>query len=328
MPLVSVVMPVYNGELYLAEAIDSILAQTFTDFELLVVDDGSTDDSAVIVQAYEERDSRVRFFQLERNMGGGDARNHAIAYATGKLIAQMDCDDVSLPPRLEKQVGFLRAHPDIGGIGAGAHVLNHDFTTLLYNHEAQREHALVAWYWFMGYAFLHPTHMIRRNYLDAIGGYEPGRRICDDLDLLARLLHHTPIRFAGLPDCLLLIRKHDQSKFRRPAHIEHEEERKIKRSNLERLWGEAPEASMDRLFSLRSRAKLGWAERRAAKNDLRRLIDAMIAHNWVDADDKTLLIAEMNRRLEQASPRIWQQFCHWRRHRFPRLFPDTFQIYQ
>ena len=108
---------------------------------------------------------------------------------------------------------------------------------------------------------------------------------------------------------------HDQPRFRKPNPEEHPIERSLKKRNLEVLWNEAPNETMDRLYRLRSRSKLAWIERRAAKKDLRRLIDALIAHRWVEPDDKPLLIAEMNRRLEQASPRRWQQFMHWRRHR-------------
>ena len=117
MPLVSVIMPVYNGEKYLAEAIDSILVQTFTDFELLIVDDGSQDNSAEIIRSYVKRDSRIRFFQQEQNEGSANARNRGIANAKGEFIAAMDCDDVSLPERLQKQVDFLESHPEIGALG-------------------------------------------------------------------------------------------------------------------------------------------------------------------------------------------------------------------
>ncbi len=316
MPQVSVVMPVYNGEMYLAEAIDSILEQTFADFELLVVDDGSTDESAAIVQACKERDSRIRFIQLARNVGMADARNRGVAAATGQYIAMMDSDDISLPQRLQKQVAFLQSRPDIGALGAGARVMNHDMTTHLFDFETLRQHALIALSVFLGYSFTHSTVIIRRDFLTAVGGYKPEQRVCDDLELWPRLLSETRIRFANLPDCLLLYRRHDQSKFHQQSEGEHEVERKIKRINLERLWNEAPEATMDRFYQLRLGRKLNWAERRAAKRDFKRLFDAMIVHGWVEPEDKPLLIAEMNRRLEQASPRLWQQFCHWRRH-FP-----------
>ena len=120
MPAVSVVMPVYNGEKYVAEAIESILAQTFTDFEFIIVDDGSRDRSPEIISDYERRDDRIRFLAFEQNKGRAAAKNLGIEAATGQYIAGMDSDDVSLPQRLEKQVDFLRANPDIGVVGACA----------------------------------------------------------------------------------------------------------------------------------------------------------------------------------------------------------------
>ena len=318
MPLVSVIMPVYNGEKYLAEAMESILAQTFTDFEFLIVDDGSTDDSAEIIQSYEERDNRIRFFQQVRNMGKADARNCGIAAAKGEYITGMDCDDVSLPERLQKQVDFLQSHPDIGALGTCGKVVNHDMTTLLYYFEVQRQHALIALDLFLDYGFLPATVMLRREFLSAVGGYEPGRRAVEDLELLSRLLHETRIKFSNLPENLLLYRRHEQLKFHnRATRVAIQAKgRELKRRMLEQLWNEAPEATLDHLYCLRMRSKLSWAERRSVKQDILRLIESMIAHNWVEPEDRPLLINEMNRRLEQASPRLWQQFSHWWRHHF------------
>ena len=118
MPLVSVVMPVYNTEKYVGEAIESILGQTFSDFEFIIVDDGSRDRSPAIIRDYERSDERIRCLRLERNAGTAAAKNHGIAAATGEFIAGMDSDDVSLPERLGKQLEFLRANPDIGAVGA------------------------------------------------------------------------------------------------------------------------------------------------------------------------------------------------------------------
>ena len=85
---------------------------------------------------------------------------------------------------------------------------------------------------------------------------------------------------------------------------------------FDRLWNESPGATHERFYRMRLGQKLSWAARRAAKRDLLRLIESMIAHNWVEPEDKPRLLHEMNRRLEQASPRLWQQFSHWRRHHF------------
>ncbi len=116
-PLISVVMSVYNGERYLSEAIDSILSQTFTDFEFIIIDDGSTDTSAEIVHSYE--DERVSLIR-QKNTGLAAALNKGIELAKGEYIARMDADDVSLPERLEVQVDYLKRHPDVIALGSAA----------------------------------------------------------------------------------------------------------------------------------------------------------------------------------------------------------------
>lgn len=314
-PTASVVMSVYNGELYLAEAIDSILAQTLTDFELLIVDDGSQDSSAQIIRSYTERDSRIRFFQLERNMGIADARNHAIAAATGEFITIMDCDDISMPKRLEKQASFLEANPDIGVVGVSGRAVSADLAPL-FDLNLQQQHCKIVLDLFVGVGLIYSTIMLRGNSLCAIGGYEPGRRTSEERDLAWRLLYDLKLRFANLPEHLLLYRRHERS-------IGHTKDLNLLAERVEvpdrmlrQLWGEAPPQSLDLFLRLRMYKKLGWAARRAAKEDILRLIDSLIESNCVDESDKPLLIAAMNQRLEQASPRLWQQFSHWRRYRF------------
>ncbi|MCB2227419.1 MAG: glycosyltransferase family 2 protein [Desulfarculaceae bacterium] len=116
-PLVSVIMPVYNQEPYLREAVDSVLAQTWRDFELLVVNDGSSDRSREIVLSY--RDPRVRLIDNPRNLGLASARNAGLRQARGSYIAMADGDDISLPQRLAKQVAFLEQHPDLDACSVG-----------------------------------------------------------------------------------------------------------------------------------------------------------------------------------------------------------------
>ena len=114
-PKVTVIMPVYYGEKYLREAIDSILNQTFDDFELLIINDGSKDNSAKIVNSYS--DSRIRFLENSVNLGLAGTRNRGIKESQGKYIALLDCDDISLPTRLEKQVNVLENDHSIGLCG-------------------------------------------------------------------------------------------------------------------------------------------------------------------------------------------------------------------
>jgi glycosyltransferase involved in cell wall biosynthesis len=116
-PKISVAMSVFNGEEYLRAAIDSILAQTFSDFEFIIVDDGSTDRSAAIVRGYDD----PRFVLLsQENRGVAAALNHAMSRARGEYIARQDADDVSLPERFAQQVQWLEAHPEVSALGTGA----------------------------------------------------------------------------------------------------------------------------------------------------------------------------------------------------------------
>lgn len=116
MPKISVIMPVYNAEKYLRDAIDSILCQTFTDFEFIIIDDGSSDTSANIVLSYD--DSRIHFFINERNMGVAATLNRALGLSTGEYVARMDSDDISLPDRLKKQLEYLELNRQVGICGS------------------------------------------------------------------------------------------------------------------------------------------------------------------------------------------------------------------
>src|SRR5690606_37354988 len=115
-PLVSVAMPVYNSERYVAEAIESVLNQSFGDFELLIIDDGSTDETPHILKRYEQADDRVRVVWQEHR-GIPYTRNRAWESAQGTYLAWADSDDLCLPQRLEKQVAFLERHKDIAVCG-------------------------------------------------------------------------------------------------------------------------------------------------------------------------------------------------------------------
>lgn len=118
-PLVTVLMAVWNGEAYLREAVDSILGQTFDDFELLIVDDCSTDSTPAILAEYAEADSRVRVLRNERNMTASPSLNRGLDHARGKYIARHDADDSSHPERLARQVAYMESHPDCLLLGTG-----------------------------------------------------------------------------------------------------------------------------------------------------------------------------------------------------------------
>ena len=123
-PLISVIMPVYNGEKFLKEAVESIFGQTLADFELIAIDDGSTDGSRAILEEYSHRDKRMIFSTLPKNQGVAVASNQGLKKARGKYIARMDADDISLPERFEKQAAFLEAHTEIDIIGSASSLID------------------------------------------------------------------------------------------------------------------------------------------------------------------------------------------------------------
>lgn len=126
MPEITVLMPVYNGEKYLRPAIESILNQTFSDFEFLIINDGSTDNSESIILSY--KDERIRYVKNENNLKLIKTLNKGISLSRGKYIARMDCDDISFPIRFEKQIEALRNNPELDGVCGRSYDLYHDLS--------------------------------------------------------------------------------------------------------------------------------------------------------------------------------------------------------
>lgn len=320
MPLVSVVMPVYNGEKYLPEAIDSILAQTFTDFEFIIVDDGSVDGSAAIIRSYQRRDQRIQFIQLERNEGPSAARNRGIAAASGKYIAMMDSDDISLPQRLRMQVEFLEAKPKIDGVGVGGQAVREDLTPTFTYRLSRRHCQIVFSMLVVGQAMINASVMARRELMSS-EGYDQRLRIGEDTELFARLIWRRGARFANIPAPLYIYRRHENTVSYDWRNTVSPSALLVREQMLARLWHETPAGTLDRFSRMRMEERLSWLDRRAAKRDMQRLIESMIAKNWVEPGDRELLLAEMNRRLEATTPRLWQMFLHWYRYRIGRHLP-------
>ena len=318
MPQLSVVMPVYNTEKYLAEAIESILAQTFTDFELIIVDDNSQDGSPAISRSFAQRDNRVHLIELEVNRGHGAARNVGLAAASGRYFACQDSDDISLPERFQQQVNFLGAQPDVGAVGVYTRLVTDDLKPIT-DRKPPLGHAVIVLDHFLGLLsapFTHATLMMRRHLLLDVGGFGESARISPDCALMTKLLGKT--KFANIADCLYLYRQH-ASQITTVQNAERKREtRLLRQERLERIWGEAPPETVQRLARVSPGSRLNWRERRAAKREILRLIDSMIEARWVEAADRPQLIDAMNFRLERVSPRLWQMLCHWYRHRILR----------
>lgn len=187
-PLVSVVLPVYNAERYLRPAIESVLAQTYRHFELVLVDDGSTDASVAIGEEYVRADSRVRLLRNRCNLGIVQTRNRAFDEAdpASAYFAVFDSDDICLPDRLQMQVDFLEAHPDHAVVGGHTLVIGEDGDTLG-TRRYPATHAEIVRVITRYSPIAQPTAMIRRTALEAVGAYREQFPRCHDYDLWLRM---------------------------------------------------------------------------------------------------------------------------------------------
>jgi len=205
-PTVSVLMPVYNAAPFLREAIDSILTQTFADFELIIVDDGSTDESRSIARSY--LDPRVRVL-AEPHRGLVSTRNAALQAARGEYIACMDADDVSIPERLAKQIAFMQAHPDTVVVGTGARLIDRDGRLLGKSivplARGRKLYVLLC----VANRFVNGSTIMRREAVLAVQGYRDGYAPAEDYDLWFRLGELGEL--ANLAEPLYLLRIHPSS---------------------------------------------------------------------------------------------------------------------
>jgi glycosyltransferase involved in cell wall biosynthesis len=204
--LVSVILPVYNAEKFLEEAIESVLAQTFYDFELIAINDGSTDSSLAILERFSLADKRVRVISRE-NLGLIKTLNQGIELAQGDLIARMDADDICQPNRFECQVEFLAKNPDIVCVGAQIQLIDVNGRQIMgMQGPLDHEDIDAANYSGKSHGIVHPTALIRLSALRLIGGYRSVFRHAEDIDLWLRLAEVG--RLANLPVSLLKYRQH------------------------------------------------------------------------------------------------------------------------
>jgi glycosyltransferase involved in cell wall biosynthesis len=204
-PLVSVVMAVYNGENYLEEAVQSILDQTFRDFEFIIINDGSTDDTPQILQRKERSDFRISTYHQE-NRGLISSLNRGCRLSKGKYIARMDADDISLPDRFEKQANYLEEHPEIGVLGTWVKIIDEDGVQQS-SWKYPSAPSLVEWTLLFRDCVAHPSVMMRREALLSLDFYRPEALHVEDYDLWARATTVTQI--ANLPQFLYIYRAWD-----------------------------------------------------------------------------------------------------------------------
>jgi glycosyltransferase involved in cell wall biosynthesis len=206
-PRVSVVMPNHNGGPWLAEAVESVLAQTLADFELLVIDDGSTDDSRALLAGFACRDPRVRVLAQPRR-GLTVALNRGLAQARAPLLARLDSDDIARPRRLERQVDFMDQHPRVGLVGSSALQIDVNGRPRGQRIAETRPEALTRALE-RSNPFVHSSIMARTDLMWRLGGYRCAFEAAEDYDLWLRLAEVAEI--ANLPEFLISYRMHDAS---------------------------------------------------------------------------------------------------------------------
>jgi glycosyltransferase involved in cell wall biosynthesis len=208
-PRISVVMAVFNAERYLTDAIESILHQSFRDFEFVIIDDGSTDESGKILRAFAQLDSRIRLFSEERR-GLTRCLNRGIALAQGQYLARMDADDVALPGRFQAQVDYLDANPEVLAVGGQARLVSPEgwplcqWTVPTGHEEIDATHIAG-----LAGQLVHPTSMMRLDAVRRIGGFNEQWAYAQDYDLWLRLAEIG--RLSNLRETVLNYRLHFSS---------------------------------------------------------------------------------------------------------------------
>ena len=202
-PAISVLVSVYNADKYVSFAIESILNQTFTDFEIIIVDDCSSDASWEICQKYAQQDDRIIAIRNKINLGGCETLNVGLKLVKGKYVARQDNDDWSYPDRLAKQFSYMEAHPAVGIVGGSMEIIDEDEKITgkrAYNltNDAIRKKI------FRYSPFSHPLVMFRKSILDTVGYYNCACAPADDYDLYFRIGEVS--EFANLNDTLLKYR--------------------------------------------------------------------------------------------------------------------------
>lgn len=275
-------MPVYNGEKYLRQAIDSILRQTFTDFEFLIINDGSTDSSAALIESY--NDPRIRLVHNNTNLKLIETLNKGTKFTSGQYIARMDCDDISSSERLAKQIAFMDAHPEVGVLGTGIYIMGSDGKTrnkVLF----PIKHHLLRWGLCFYCPICHPSAFIRKDALVKVGGYDPEMLYAEDYDLWYRLSKKTKLE--NLPDILLYLRKHQDSVCSTNFLLHTENATKINRAIISEVLGEDIDAYI--VQCIRNRKFKSWGNQFYSVQLIERLRKRFVADEILSPEEIQLI---------------------------------------
>lgn len=218
--MVTVLLPVYNGEKYLSEAIESILNQTFTNFEFLIINDGSADRTEEIILGY--TDPRINYVKNEQNIKLIATLNKGLALAKGKYIVRFDADDIAMPNRIEKQVAFMESNPDIGICGSGVYSMIDDRVVIYPETDEQIRLRML-----MANPFSHPTMIIRREVIEQSGlKFEPQYLHIEDYAFWYHMSQHCKTH--NLPEPLIKYRVHENQVSSQYQEIQREQDKVVR----------------------------------------------------------------------------------------------------
>jgi glycosyltransferase involved in cell wall biosynthesis len=215
-PFISVVLPVYNAERYVFQATESILNQTYKDFELIIIDDGSTDHSIDVIRSF--YDPRIVFIQNQDNQGLIYTLNRGIQSAKGKYIARMDADDISVAHRFQQQVSFLEMHPEIGVVGSGYLPIDENNKAVRSPVHLSEYPLTVKWLMLIGNPLAHPSTMYRADLARQVGGYDNRFTYAEDYEFWIRMAEVTAI--CSIKDVLIHYRESNNSRISRKHYSE------------------------------------------------------------------------------------------------------------
>jgi hypothetical protein len=202
-PTISVVMAVKNGGTLLAGAVESILNQTYTDFEFIIINDGSTDDTLTTLAKW--NDPRLQIVS-QANQGLAKSLNRGISLSRGNFIARQDHDDLSLPQRLEKQLAYMQSHPQCGLLGTAAEIWSLEGPTGRF-HDHPCDSGVLAFELLFNNPFVHTSWMLRKDIVKTVGVYttDPEREPPEDYEYVSRIVRHFDV--ANLPERLVIYRE-------------------------------------------------------------------------------------------------------------------------
>ena len=274
-PILSVLMPVFNSEQFVADAIKSILSQSFRDFEFLILDDASTDRSLEIIKNFEELDPRIKVFQNEKNLGVVESRNKLINLSKGKYIAWIDSDDIAINNRLETQISFLEKHQEIGLVGTDAIIIDENGKETgkwLFETDLQKLKIEL----FFHSPFLSSSVMIRKNCLSQ-NFYDPRFSVSEDFNLYSKISEH--YETANIPE--FLVKYRINSKGLSKSNTEKMEQLSVQviKEHAERLGIKLEESTIKHLRKPKTSSKIAFEEIAEIENSLILLKDLLLKND-------------------------------------------------